>query len=58
VSERRHLYIRRPEHDRRIDRGDDFAGDAWLDTTTGQLVYVVVGHDPNAQVKEEAEAGA
>lgn len=55
-------YIRRPEPGplrstaRRIRRGDDFAGDAWLDTTrtiigdgwcAQTIVYTVVGFDPN-----------
>lgn len=40
-------YIRQPDHDRRIARGDDFAGDAWLDTETGAIVYSVVGYDRN-----------
>lgn len=47
MSEQR--YIRQAQHDRRIARGDDWAGDAWLDTRTGQIVYMVVGHDPNRE---------
>ncbi len=39
-------YIRRPDHDRRFARGDDFAGDAWHDRDTDQIVYCVVGHAP------------
>lgn len=42
-------YVRKPEADRRISRGDDFAGDAWLDTQTGETVYTVVGFDRNQQ---------
>jgi len=41
------IYKREPEHDRRIRRGDDFAGDAWRNTETGELSYVAVGVDPN-----------
>jgi hypothetical protein len=40
-------YIRQQQHDRRIGRGDDFAGDAYEDTATGVIVYVAVGVDPN-----------
>lgn len=40
-------YERKPEHDRRIARGDDFAGNAYLDTTTGEIIWVAVGVDPN-----------
>jgi hypothetical protein len=49
-------YARRSEYDRRIGRGDDFAGDAWENTTRTvnggswgamTIVYTVVGHDPN-----------
>lgn len=41
-------FVRVPEQDRRIGRGDDFAGDAWLDRHTGQIVYGAVGVDRNA----------
>lgn len=53
-------YIRRPDYDRRMGRGDDFAGDAWEDITqTVQgdgwgavtIVYTVVGYDPNNKTK-------
>ena len=40
-------YERQPDHDRRIGRGDDFAGDAWRDRQNGEITYVAVGHDPN-----------
>ena len=40
-------YDRDPAHDRRIRRGDDFAGDAWRDRETDDIRYVAVGHDPN-----------
>lgn len=42
------LYTRAPEHDKRIARGDDFAGDAWRDREAGVILWVAVGHDPNA----------
>lgn len=56
-------YIRRPEHDRRIGHGDDFAGDAWEDTTrtidggswgAQTIVYTAVNYDPNTNKKEKA----
>lgn len=40
-------FERAPEHDRRISRGDGFAGDAWRNCETGVLRHVSVGHDPN-----------
>jgi|GEM_PF-7108006 len=40
-------YVRAPEEDRRFARGDDFAGNAWRDTITGEIRHVAVGHDPN-----------
>jgi hypothetical protein len=40
-------YIRRPEHDKRFKRGDDYAADAWLDTESGEIREVVVNHNPN-----------
>lgn len=33
--------------DRRIGRGDDFAGDCWMDLQTKERRYVAVGHNPN-----------
>lgn len=48
-------YERKPEHDRRIKRWDDFAGDAWLDTATGEIVYGAVGHDRNQLEADEEE---
>jgi len=48
-------YERKPEHDRRIARGDDFAGDAWLDTTTGEIVYGAAGYDRNKLETNEKE---
>lgn len=50
-------YERQPEHDRRVARGDDFTGDAWLDTESGETVYGVAGYDMNrmqADTEEEA----
>lgn len=41
-------FARIPEHDRRIRRGDDFAGDAWRDRDTGEIKYVAVGVEPGA----------
>lgn len=48
-------YERKPEHDRRIGRGDDFSGDAWIDSKTGEIVYGAVGRDRNRIVYEEEE---
>lgn len=39
-------FVRAPEHDRRVRRGDDFAGDAWRDRDTGEIKYVAVGVEP------------
>lgn len=39
-------YIRDPRFDKRIARGDDYAGDAWRDST-GLLRWVAVGHVPH-----------
>jgi hypothetical protein len=41
-------FVRAPDHDMRVAHGDDFAGDAWLDRKTRQIVYGTVGHDRNA----------
>lgn len=40
-------FTREPSQDRRIARGDDFAGDAWKDQKYGEITHVVVGHNPN-----------
>lgn len=39
-------YIRVPGNDKRIARGDDYAGDAWRNVKTGEIVIVAVGHSP------------
>lgn len=44
-------FERVPEEDRRIGRGDDFAGDAWRNTKTGEIEWGTVGVDRNAQVR-------
>jgi hypothetical protein len=41
-------FLRTPEHDRRVWRGDSFNGNAWINTTTGDRVLFCVGRDPNA----------
>lgn len=54
ANERRHAteqtapFERMPEHDRRVGRGDDFAGDAWRNAETGQVMWSGVGVDLNA----------
>lgn len=40
-------FVRAPDCDKRIWAGDDFAGWAWLDQETRQIVYGAVGHDRN-----------
>jgi hypothetical protein len=40
-------YIRTPKYDKRIAHGDDYAGDAWIDTVTGTIHWAVVGTDMN-----------
>lgn len=40
-------YIRQPDHDKRIERDDDYSGDAYIDAITNKLVWAVVGVDPN-----------
>jgi len=41
------IYERRIQHDRRISRDDDFAGDAYQNLNTKTIFWVSVGHDPN-----------
>ena len=48
-------YERKSEFDRRISRGDDFAGDAWLNKLTGDIEWGAVGRDRNLMEDEEAE---
>lgn len=40
-------FVREESQDKRISRGDDFAGDAWKNQKTGEVLHVTVGHDPN-----------
>ena len=46
-------FVRAPDCDKRVANGDDFAGDAWLDQETRQIVYGAVGHDRNAAANAE-----
>lgn len=39
-------YTRAPWLDKRIRRGDDFAGDAWTDDQDGSVRYTAVGCRP------------
>lgn len=39
------IYERAPEHDRRIRRGDDWAGDAWRHIKTGLYQFTAVGYE-------------
>ncbi len=41
-------WTRVPPLDRRVARGDDFAGDAWLDRETGTTRYTAVGCRPGS----------
>lgn len=46
-------YKREQKYDKRISRGDDFAGDAWSDTQWENMItYVAVGIDPNKTNRE------
>ncbi len=38
-----YIYTRAPEYDRRIERGDDFSGDAWLHVRSGLYQFVGAG---------------
>lgn len=40
------VWQRAPELDKRIGRGDDFAGDAWKHISNGKVHYVSVGVTP------------
>lgn len=40
-------YTREPDRDKRLNRGDDFAADAWRDNETGKIKYVAVNRNPN-----------
>jgi hypothetical protein len=41
-------FLRTPEHDRRVWRGDSFNGNAWTEVETGEKRMFCVGRDPNA----------
>ncbi len=43
------MWRRKPKLDKRIARGDDFAGDAWVNILTGTVRYVAVGVTLNEQ---------
>ncbi len=36
-----------PERDKRMHRGNDYAGDAWRNKSTGQIHWVSVNHVPS-----------
>jgi hypothetical protein len=46
-TDRNDRFQRVSNHDRRIRRGDDFAGDTWRDRETGAITYVAVGQKPD-----------
>jgi len=46
-----HRYERDATNDRRIGRGDDFAGDAYINLETMKQFWVTVGHDPNTCIE-------
>ena len=50
-------FVRAPDCDKRVANGDNFAGDAWLDQETRQIVYGAVGHDRNATANAEVTGG-
>jgi hypothetical protein len=41
------IWERFPERDKRIHRGDDYAGDAWRNKENGAIAWVVPGHVPS-----------
>jgi hypothetical protein len=41
------IWKRTAEKDKRFANGDDYAGDAWLNTETSRVKYVAVGHAPS-----------
>jgi hypothetical protein len=45
---------REPSSDRRIRRGDDYAGDAWRNVHSGELRHVGVGQRPECDARELA----
>ncbi len=49
---------RAPQHDRRIGRGDDFAGDAWVKTATGAIHYTAVGRRISTSLLRPVELGS
>jgi hypothetical protein len=38
------MWQRAPEHDKRFAWGDDWAGDAWQHSVTGEIRWTVVGY--------------
>jgi hypothetical protein len=40
-------WARHPKEDKRISRGDDFAGDAWRNLKTGEVRHVAIGKIPS-----------
>lgn len=47
-------WVRDPSRDRRIGRGDDWAGDAWRWGNTGEVSYTVVGQGPPSSEGRES----
>jgi hypothetical protein len=50
------MWQRKPGLDKRIARGDDFAGDAWINMGTGEVRYVAVGQSMTNKSDCHAEA--
>jgi hypothetical protein len=36
-------WVRAPEHDKRLGRGDDRTADAWRHTSTGEIGWIEIG---------------
>jgi hypothetical protein len=54
IKEHKPPFTRDEASDRRITRGDHYAGDAWTDAN-GARFYVTVGFDPNNPGADRAE---
>ena len=54
VKIRHSPWHREPSSDRRIRRGDDFAGDAWRNGQTNELRFTAVGYRPDGEGLEDA----
>lgn len=44
-------WVRDHAHDKRIGRGDDYAGDAWINRVTGEQKWTAVGQKPMPKIE-------